>query len=117
MTVEKGVPQDSILGPFLFTLYINQILLPSFNCMAHFYADDTILYAVAHNAHQAFSQLQIAFNSLQYSSSNLELVLNATKTKCMHLTRSRIIDSHTPIYSLKWFFNLIGLVPNGCPLP
>ena len=47
LEVTKGVPQGSILGPLLFTLYINNIVSSETGCKVHFYADDTVLYKTA----------------------------------------------------------------------
>ena len=41
--IDAGVPQDSILGPTLFPLYIND--LSDVICYIAFYADDTTLYS------------------------------------------------------------------------
>ena len=46
--VNAGVPQDSILGPTLFLLYINK--LPDVACNIVIYANDTTLYSKSHQA-------------------------------------------------------------------
>ena len=50
--VKYGVPQDSVLGPLLFLLYVND--LPNVSKVETFFADDTTL----HLAHHDFNILQ-----------------------------------------------------------
>jgi hypothetical protein len=44
LTVQKGVPHGSVLGPLLFTIYINNVGRNVSNASYHFYADDTVTY-------------------------------------------------------------------------
>uniref|UniRef100_A0A8K9VAJ4 Reverse transcriptase domain-containing protein n=1 Tax=Oncorhynchus mykiss TaxID=8022 RepID=A0A8K9VAJ4_ONCMY len=61
LAVSMGVPQGSILGPTLFSVYINEVALAAGESLIHLYADDTI---------------------------GRQLLLNTSKTKCMLFNRS-----------------------------
>ena len=56
--VNAEVPQDSIVGPTLFLLYING--LPDVICNIAIYADDTTLYSKCDQASDLWQQLELA---------------------------------------------------------
>lgn len=95
LEVKMGVPQGSVLGPILFSIYINNLGRDLKQTKVHLYADDTILYTSATSVEEALTYLQSAFIQVQISLVGLKLVLNATKTKSMVFTRSRSPINYT----------------------
>jgi hypothetical protein len=83
MAASIGVPQGSILGPTLFSVYINDVALAAGDSLIHLYADDTILYTSCPSLDTVLTNLQTSFNTIQHSFRGLQLLLSASKTKWM----------------------------------
>ena len=87
--VTSGVPQGSVLGPLLFNLFISDISRNvSTNCLL--FADDTLLYQPIDSSHDEVS-LQSDINAIGRWSESNGMKVNITKTKVIHVTRSKKI--------------------------
>lgn len=104
---KSGVPQGSILGPLLFSLYINELPLTIKHCSLRLYADDAQLYLscplglIEHFATCINEDLL----EIQHWSHQNSLVLNPKKSKCLVLSRNKKDVSYFPLILL-----------NGCPI-
>jgi hypothetical protein len=85
--VSMGLPQGSILGLTLFSVFINDVALAASDSQIHLYADDTILYTSGPSLDTVLTYLQTNFIAIQHSFRGLQLLLNASKTKCMFFNR------------------------------
>ena len=77
--VLSGIPQGSILGPVLFTVFIND-LPDSLKSLCKIFVDDTKLY----NSSKHSDDLQSDIDSLQAWTEKWLLFFNETKCKVMH---------------------------------
>ncbi len=87
--VNAGVPQGSILGPLLFTCYINDLPKYTGGLESFLYADDTALLAKGKEIAEIQQNLQTNFdNVLNWLAVN-KLSLNADKTKVILFSGQR----------------------------
>jgi hypothetical protein len=76
-------PQGSILRPTLFSAYIYDVTLAAGDSRIHLYADNTILYTSGPSLATVLTNLQTSFIAIQHYLHGLQLLLNASETKCM----------------------------------
>ena len=88
--VLSGIPQGSILGPILFTLFINDLPDCVTSCCKIF-ADDTKIY----NDSSKSADLQADIDRLLEWSTKWNLFFNDTKCKIMHIGKNNPLITYT----------------------
>ena len=87
-----GIPQGSILGPFLCIAYINDLPLHVSSAEIDLYANDTTLISAAHyeNIDNLQSSLTTAISEVNQWATANKLPLNENKTKVLTFTGKRL---------------------------
>lgn len=84
--INGGVPQGSVLGPLLFSLYCNNVKSFIYFCKIIEYADDTTLYNTGPSSETLSSNLNKDLGEIFKWFWTNKLTLNANKTECWHKT-------------------------------
>ena len=92
MDISYGVPQGSMLGPLLFTLYINDLPSITKTCKVILYADDTaIIYSDKQKA-QIEKHLNNDMEIVKTWLDENKLTLNVKKTKSMLIGNKKLLN-------------------------
>ena len=86
-----GVPQRSILGPILFNVFINDLLLFIKERDICNFADDTTLYACGKDFDIISSKLEVETNTARQRLKDNEIVANPSKFQLMFLSKYKNI--------------------------
>lgn len=100
INISRGVPQGSILGPILFSLYINDLPLYIAPTTCELFADDTSIHHASNDIKKIEINLNKSMINIKDWCNSNDMVLHPAKTKCM------LISSRQKRTSLKQLSNL-----------
>lgn len=83
--MQAGVPQGSILGPLLFLIYINDLVV-NIDCNIKLFADDTSIYITVENPFSSAALLNSDLEKINDWSKKWLVSFNPSKTECMTIS-------------------------------
>lgn len=90
LPVVACVPQGSVLGPHLFSIYVNGfLLLPLTDCECEVFVDDTVIFARGKTATEAADKLTPVLDSIAKWFSEKNFQAQQGKTKALVLGKKK----------------------------
>ena len=96
-SIDKGVPQGSVLGPILFLVYINDIVNTSEIFKFVIYADDTTLFLKDKNLDSLHSKLNLELNNVKSWVHANKLIINVSKTSFIFFQNRSVNNPINPV--------------------
>lgn len=90
-----GVPQGSVLGPYLFIMYMNDFSLSlSDNYFLTMYADDTSCISWSMDLNNLINNVQCLLQETKHELEQSNLIMNLEKTELIHFNSSGVNELH-----------------------
>ena len=91
LDVSMGVPQGSLLGPRLFTVYTNDLPKAVKSGQVEMYADDTTAFSIGENIDDVCIKLQETLKEINDWCTKHKLTVHPTKTHVLIMKRHKLI--------------------------
>ena len=94
LPIRSAVPQGSVMGPFLFSVYVNNLPKVLEKCNIHMYADDVQLYTSCKkkNVSSCVDGITRELTLVYDWATKNNLRINPTKTKCILIYKNNSVN-------------------------